>query len=162
MAGEAGRSGHTSCIEVEGRMMLNPGPLEARAGCTQPSLMWGWRRSGRRMCLMPVDRMWSRGTWGVLCPRFTFGGWLAPPRPSEASCPDYLASSEDGLALPGGQRRGRPDTGPAGRWLDGLSCSASPMKGEGLSLTAGQECGKSVLTSCTCVPEHFQKDRGEL
>ena len=67
--------------------------------------------------------------------------------------------------LPGqlrGQRRGGPDTGPAGWGLDGLSCSASPMKGEGLSLTAGQECGKSVLASCTCVTEHFQEDRGEL
>ena len=45
MAGEAGRSGHTSCVDVESRMMLNPGPLEARAGCTQPSPRRGqcWR-----------------------------------------------------------------------------------------------------------------------
>ena len=34
MAIEAGKSGCTPCIEVEGRKMLNPGPLEARAGCT--------------------------------------------------------------------------------------------------------------------------------
>lgn len=30
MAGEAGRSGHTSCVEVESRMMLNPGPWRPR------------------------------------------------------------------------------------------------------------------------------------